>query len=269
MLGRLRALRVGGEPHARSGLDARLGDGPRSLLIALPIALFAPVSQLTPRTVGLIALAGAANVLGLLVEYVAFRRGKVGVISAIASTEGVIAAVIAVVLGAHLALGTGCVLLVVAAGVVLAAATPTPPPPRRRHPLGRARDPGRAAVRRQPVRDRARRQRDLGALGAGAGAPARNRVPARTAARARRRCALTGRALPLVGAAAAAEVVGIISYELGARHGIAVAAVISSQFAALAALGAFFVMRERLTRLQLSGLASSPWASRCCAAIQS
>ena len=92
------------------------------VLIAIPVALAAPVSQLTPRTVGLIALAGATNVLGLLIEYVAFRRGKVGVISAIASTEGVIAAVIAVVLGAHLALGTGAVLVVVAAGVVAAAA---------------------------------------------------------------------------------------------------------------------------------------------------
>ena len=225
------------------------------LLIAIPIALLAPVSQLTPRTVGLIALAGATNVLGLLIEYVAFRRGKVGVISAIASTEGVIAAVIAVVLGAHLALGTAAVLVVVAAGVVAAAAHDDP--------ASAAADGVRSAVLAIPV-----------ALLFGVSLYATGHVgseisvlwvlaPARLLGtvfllaplRLRGALVLTVRALPLAGAAAAAEAVGIVSYELGARHGIAVAAVTASQFAALATLGAFVVMRERLTRLQLIGLA--------------
>ena len=65
---------------------------------------------------------------------------------------------------------------------------------------------------------------------------------------------LTGRTLPLVAAAAAAEVVGIVSYELGAQHGLAVAAVLSSQFAALVALGAFLLFHQRLSRSQLAGL---------------
>jgi drug/metabolite transporter (DMT)-like permease len=46
-----------------------------------------------------------------------------------------------------------------------------------------------------------------------------------------------------------------VSYALGARHNLPVAAVLSSQFAALAALGALFVFGERLTRLQFGGLA--------------
>jgi drug/metabolite transporter (DMT)-like permease len=65
---------------------------------------------------------------------------------------------------------------------------------------------------------------------------------------------MTRRAFPLVAGAGAAEVVGILSYTLGARHGLAIAAVIASQFAALSALGAFFVFHERLGRLQLAGL---------------
>jgi drug/metabolite transporter (DMT)-like permease len=65
---------------------------------------------------------------------------------------------------------------------------------------------------------------------------------------------LTRGAFPLVATAAAAEVIGIVSYELGARHGLAVTAVLSSQFAALAALGAFLLYRERLSRSQLAGL---------------
>jgi drug/metabolite transporter (DMT)-like permease len=50
------------------------------------------------------------------------------------------------------------------------------------------------------------------------------------------------------------EVFGIISYTLGARHELAIAAVLASQVAALAAVGAYFLFGERLTRLQLAGL---------------
>jgi drug/metabolite transporter (DMT)-like permease len=224
------------------------------VLIALPTALLAPVSQLTPGTIELIVLAGATNVIGLRIEYIAFRRGKVGVVSAIASTEGVIAAVIAVVLGAHLALWTGAVLLAVAVGVVLAAARPDP-----------GAGPGdgvRGAVLAIPV-----------ALLFGVSLYATGRagnevsllwalLPARLLGTVfmlgplalRGSLRLTRRALPLVAGAATGEVVGIVSYELAARHGIAIAAVLASQFAALAALGAFVVMHERLTPLQLTGL---------------
>ena len=63
-----------------------------------------------------------------------------------------------------------------------------------------------------------------------------------------------GSALALVAAAGAGEVVGILSYTLGARHQLAIAAVLASQFAALAAVGAYFAFGERLTKLQLAGL---------------
>jgi len=226
------------------------------LLVVLPTALLAPVSQLMPRTVGLLALAGGTNVLGLGIEYVAFRRGKVGVVTAVASTEGVIAAMIAVAAGAHIGLGTAAVLLAVACGVVLAAAHPDPD-------RGAGLAVGvRSAVLAIPV-----------ALLFGVSLYATGRVgseisvlwalaPARLLGtafifvplRLRGQLRLTARALPLVCAAAAGEVLGILSYEYGARHGIAIAAVIASQFAAFTALGAFVVMRERLSSLQLAGL---------------
>ena len=50
------------------------------------------------------------------------------------------------------------------------------------------------------------------------------------------------------------EVAGFASYAVGSRHGVAVSAVLASQFAALTAIGAFFLFRERLTRLQLAGV---------------
>jgi drug/metabolite transporter (DMT)-like permease len=66
---------------------------------------------------------------------------------------------------------------------------------------------------------------------------------------------LTRPALPFVLGTGVAEVVGFASYALGARHGIAVAAVLASQFAAIAAIGAYFLFRERLTRVQLARVA--------------
>jgi drug/metabolite transporter (DMT)-like permease len=223
-------------------------------MVVLPTVLIAPPSQLTPKIVGLVFLAGATNVVGLRIEYTAFRRGKVGVVSAVASTEGVIAAVIAVAFGAHLATWTAAVLLAVTVGVVLAAAHPDP----HDRSAGRL----RSAVLAIPV-----------AMLFGVSLYATGRVggeasvlwalvPARllgtifvlTPLAARHSLRLTRRALPLVAGAGAGEVLGILSYELGARHDIAVAAVIASQFAALAAVGAFVLMHERLSPPQLAGL---------------
>ena len=68
------------------------------------------------------------------------------------------------------------------------------------------------------------------------------------------RLVLTREAAPLVLVAGVAEVVGFASFALGARHGIAVSAVLASQFAAFAAVAAYFVFGERLTRAQVVGV---------------
>ncbi len=68
------------------------------------------------------------------------------------------------------------------------------------------------------------------------------------------RLRLTRGVVPLVLAAGVCEVLGFYSYTLGSRHGVAVAAVLSSQFAALAALAAFILFGERLSRVQMTGV---------------
>jgi drug/metabolite transporter (DMT)-like permease len=65
---------------------------------------------------------------------------------------------------------------------------------------------------------------------------------------------LTRRALPLVALAGVLEVAGGAVYVIAATADIAVAAVISSQFAAIAAIGAFIVFGERLQRIQVVGI---------------
>ena len=66
---------------------------------------------------------------------------------------------------------------------------------------------------------------------------------------------MTRAALPFVVATGIAEVVGFSFFTLGAREGIAVASVLSSMFAPIAAIAAFVVFRERLGRRQIVGIA--------------
>jgi drug/metabolite transporter (DMT)-like permease len=68
------------------------------------------------------------------------------------------------------------------------------------------------------------------------------------------RLRMTRAALPLVLASGVLEILGLVAYNVGAREGIAITAVISSQFAAFAAVTAFFLFRERLAWVQVTGV---------------
>jgi len=228
------------------------------LVLTLPWALFRGVPDVDGTVTLWLIVAGIGNCAGLLLVYTGVRIGKVGVVAPIASTEGAIAALIAVAAGEHLAPGTGVALAVIAVGIVLAGVT---------------RDSSNS--------DSSARDLEAALFGAaaalsfGVGLYATGRVgtelpvawailpprvvgvvaialPLAIAAR----LTLTRRALPFVLVAGVAEVVGFVFFVLGARHGIAISAVLASQFGAIAAILAVFLFRERLTRLQVVGIAA-------------
>jgi drug/metabolite transporter (DMT)-like permease len=203
-----------------------------------------------------LAIAGLGNVGGLLMVYSGLRIGKVGVVAPIASSEGAVAAIVAVAAGEHLGAWTAVALVAIAAGIVLAAR-----PPVEREEAGRD-DPraawfalGAAIAFGASLYATGRASLDLPI--AWAVLPPRLlgvvlvTVPLAVAGGLR----LTRRAAPLVVASGLAEVAGFVSYAIGARHGIAVAAVLASQFAALAAIGAALLFKERLTRAGVVGVA--------------
>jgi drug/metabolite transporter (DMT)-like permease len=70
---------------------------------------------------------------------------------------------------------------------------------------------------------------------------------------ARRSLPPPGPALRLVLYSGVAEVVGFAAYIIGSQHGVAVPAVLASQFAAVAAIGSYLLFGERLARRQLAG----------------
>jgi drug/metabolite transporter (DMT)-like permease len=215
--------------------------------------------ELDRRSLTWLVLAGLGNVVGLLLVYTALRQGKVGIVGPIVSTEGAIAAVLAVLAGEDLAAGSAAMLAVIAVGIGLAATTAEP-----------------AADATTAVGDRRRAVPAYAFLAACAfgtsiyaTARASTQLPVAWAVAPPRilgvllvliplaatsRLRITRSAVPLVVTAGVAEVVGFTLFAVGSRHGVAVAAVLASQFAAIAAIAAYFLFRERLTRLQVAGV---------------
>jgi drug/metabolite transporter (DMT)-like permease len=226
------------------------------LVVTAPLLVLDPPSGLSAETLTWLVVYGLGNVGGLLLAYVAVRRVKVGIVSPIVSTEGAIGATIAIVAGEAVGGPAIAVMAVVVIGVVLVT----------------------LELNGRPV-DAPRTDRAyvlvavLGALSLGTSLYASGRIsddaPAAVliaAGRvtgvllvalpllARGRLVLTREAVPWLVITAVAEVVGVLTYVLWARGSISITAVLASQFAAVAVLGAYFLFGERLTRLQWSGV---------------
>ena len=206
-------------------------------------------------------IAGLGNILGLFLVYTALREGKVGIVGPIVSTEGAIAAVLAVLAGESLAVGSAAMLVLIAVGIALAATTVNSDDVSQVTAAGRHRSVPVVALLAAcsfgtSIYATARASAELPI--AWAVAPPRILgvlfvfLPLAATSRLR----LTRPALPLVVTAGIAEVVGFALFAVGSRHGVAVAAVLASQFAAIAAVAAYFVFRERLTRVQVAGVAT-------------
>jgi drug/metabolite transporter (DMT)-like permease len=238
------------------------------LVITAPIAAAAGVpSNLHGSALIWLVLAGAGNVAGLIVSYYALRAGQVSLVAPLVSTEGAIAAIISVLAGQPLELSVAFTLLLIAFGVGLASvpapAVAVPVPELRDTALPDGGHHASAAVFAM-----------LAAVSFGASLYATGRagavLPASWVVLSARaigavalalplaltgRLRLTARAAPLVIASGVCEVAGFFSYTFGARHGIAIAAVLSSQFAVLALAASYVLFGERLSRLQMAGVA--------------
>lgn len=210
--------------------------------------------------------AGGGNIIGLLLAYAAFRQGKVGLITAIVSTEGAISALIAVAFGETLLPIAALVLLVIVVGIVLAALAPDPAPIPQERPavavglgilaagafgislfaFGHLSDS-------MPMAWLLLSTRIIGVLCIG--------VPMLAWYLLRRRAThfaedLTRfrRALPFILTISVAEVLGFVCFTLGSRDAIAVTSVLASMYAPITAVAAYLLFKERLGRWQILGV---------------
>jgi drug/metabolite transporter (DMT)-like permease len=223
------------------------------LVICLPFVASAP-SGPSLAQVGWLALSGFGNSAGLLLVYAAVKTGKVAVVAPIISTEGAITAMIAVIAGESLSAYAVLALSVTALGAALVAS------------------PGREDEGRP---SRAAAGSVLAAVAAvifGVSLYATGRVaslpliwlvlPSRavgfmfvaTPLLVSRRLRFTRAAAPMFAIAGTCEVLGFVSYALGARHGIALAAVLASLYSAVAAIGGYVFFSERLGPIAVLGI---------------
>lgn len=227
------------------------------LVVAAPFAVVAGwPTGLDGAAAGWLVLVGTTNVAGLALLYTALRRGRVGVVASIAATQGAIAALLAIVAGERPDAITIVGFAPVVIGVVLVTYETRESHDDPGDPLGTTLGLAACAA-------------TLFATGLFAAGRASQDVPvgwvalpARVVGVAVLLGALVVAVRPLVPVPKAYlaiatgffEVVGILCFAYGAREGIAVTSVVSSQFAALSVVGAYFLFRERLLRRQVVGV---------------
>lgn len=228
-------------------------------VVAVPLAAAAGApDDLDGGTVARLAVSGVGNVVGLALLYTGVRYGRVAVVSSLGSTQGAIAALLAIAAGERPSQLTLAGFALVALGVLMVVV-----------------ESAEQAERTDP-----RRARVSIALGALAGlvfgvsiyatgsasdaVPATwIALPARVVGVAVLLVALMAGMRPLVRPVAARvamaggvfEVLGFVAYAIGARDSVSVTSVVASQFAALTVVGAWIVFHERLVTRQVAGVA--------------
>jgi drug/metabolite transporter (DMT)-like permease len=227
------------------------------MIVLVPLLAISPLPHINGTTATWLTLSGIANIAGLLLLYSALGTGRVGVVAPIVAAEGGVTAVIAMLSGQGVDAAHAAALLVVIAGVVVVARRPDDGATEGSAPAGRAVLLATAAAL-------------VFGLGLYTTARSGSRVPDAWAVlpprligvlvitlplAVRGTLRLPREIVPVAVLGGCFEVAGFLSYAGGAPHGIAIAAVLGSLTGAVAAGFARVIHHERLTRLQLGGVA--------------
>jgi drug/metabolite transporter (DMT)-like permease len=201
-------------------------------------------------------IAGCTNVAGLILEYLALRLGRVGLVVGLVSSEGAVAAVIAILGGQAVTVAAALALSVVGGGVVLIGLASDDHGARSRDPLAATLlSLGAAACFGVNLVAVGRLSVEL-PLPWALMAPRVVGVVAITGPLLlARRLRLARGAVAFVVLSGIGEVAGVASFATGARTNLAVSSILVSQFATISAVAAWFLFGERLTRWQMAGVA--------------
>ena len=226
------------------------------LFLTLPFVFMSGVpDSATGANLGWLLATGIGNVSGLVFATFAYRVGKVGLITPILATEGALAAVIAALLGESIAPIVGFLLVLIVAGIVLAAIAPDPEPLEHERPVVAVLlATGGAVVFGISLYSAAHLSGDMPISWVLLPARLVGTVAIALPLAITRRLTLTRATLPMVVAMAFAEVIGFTMFAIGAQYEVAITSVLASQFAPISAVLAFVLFKERLGRLQITGV---------------
>jgi drug/metabolite transporter (DMT)-like permease len=200
-------------------------------------------------------VAGAGNVIGLLLEFQGFRAGPVAVVATLASLEGAVAAVIAILTGERPPVVFLAVLPVLVVGLVMVTLKPDQASHTRRewtaaiaygaasglsfglslYATGRVSESVSTVWAVLP-------SRILGVVGV--------TIPLLIVGKLR----IPRVAIPWIVVSGVGDTLGFAAFAVGSSQGIAVAAVLASQFAVVATVLAAIVLKERLSVRQNAGV---------------
>ena len=250
-----------GRAARQIGPESTLGwVGIGGAVVITPIAL---VYGIKPGTDwvdwALVAIGAIGSVVGLRFAYKALSQGKVGVVVAITSTEGAIAAIIGFLLGAPFGLLPALGIALATAGVAAVG-------------LGR-----HSADTAESVRDSRRAAVNASVAAAVFGSSlyvsgdVASRVGPPWVVMGARWLGILTMALPQLARgkfsaarpamffgllAGALESCGFLGFLWGAQTNIGIAAVVATQYATIATLISWLVLKERLSRIQVGGIAA-------------
>jgi drug/metabolite transporter (DMT)-like permease len=226
------------------------------LVITIPFLFLAGVPEGLAANTGWMLAAGGGNVAGLVLAGLAFRVGKVGVISPILATEGAIAAVFAAILGESIAPIVAFLLMVIVVGIVISAVAPDPEPLDHERPvLAVLLATAGALVFGVSLFSTGHLSGDLPIAWVLLPARLIGVVALTIPLAATGRLLLTRGTAPLVVGMGFAEVIGFTCFAIGAQYEVAITSVLASQFAPISAVMAYVLFKEKLGRLQITGVA--------------
>jgi drug/metabolite transporter (DMT)-like permease len=223
-------------------------------IAVIPALIAIHASRLSAGTFVILALSGVFNVVGLVAQFSALRRGQVSVVVPISSTEGAIAAMLAAATGSRLRPAGWIALAILIAGVLITVASQWSA----ENSNTQLKPVGLAAIaalcfgaglffqglggQRAPIALAVAPPSIIGTL-----------LVALPMVSWRRLASPRGSSGWLVGVAVA-EILGFVSYILGARQSVPIAAVLSAQYATLSVLVGVTALRERMAPAQVIGL---------------
>ncbi len=226
------------------------------LFLTMPFVVASGIpDSATGANLGWLLATGIGNVAGLVFATFAYRVGKVGLITPILATEGALAAVIAALLGESIAPIVGFLLVLIVAGIVLAAIAPDPEPLEHERPVVAVLlATAGALVFGISLFSAAHLSGDMPISWVLLPARLVGTVAIALPLAITRRLTLTRKTIPMVVAMAFAEVIGFTMFAIGAQYEVAITSVLASQFAPISAVLAYVLFKERLGRLQITGV---------------
>lgn len=226
------------------------------LVVILPIALVDGVPDASGSAWLWVAIASFGSLAGLVMMFTALQHGRVGLVTATISSQGAFATVYAAIAGESLHLLSYVAIAVSAAGTfVLIGAGGSVAPPRERHGILLAL--GAASLTGLSLYAASRGGSGVGADWVVACVRISSVLFVLVPLAATRRLKSPRGVIVPTLIAAAGEVAAFGAYIAASnRIGVAVPAVIASQFALIAATVGWFVLGERLGRRQLAGAAA-------------